>query len=146
MARFYTLEEKKPKLNRMFLFLSNGRLHFGMRGKYADFIDAYSEDFEGNKTNLYYYELYSNTSFPNYLSEDEVLEANAMGNRIIDGWFYYPSTKNIVTVINTNCVSEVSNDQTSPIAEGDNEGGLKDYIRRGNMDLNDYIMKCRNSP
>lgn len=137
MSRFYTLEEKKPIKNKMFLFLSNGQLYFGERHKHKPdwFYCGDDEDCVNCSKNLYYYKLYFNIKLPKYFSEEEILEANSIGQRIIDGWFYYPSTKNIIAEIEDTFSCEVSKDQESSIAGSDPEGGFKDYWKRNHRSV-----------
>lgn len=130
MSRFFTLDAKKPQPNRTFLFLTNGKLYFGERSKYEDFIPEYDDDFDDRNVNSYYYKLYFNNRIPMICSEKELLAASAMGQRLIDGWFYYPSTKNIYTTPDGTMKCEISKDQTPMGIDGDGLKGFADYWKR----------------
>jgi len=130
VSRFYTIEEKRPRCGKWFLFLKNCKLYFGKRGKYTDFIGDWDDDFEDDLSNAYYYKLLVNGRYPCLLSERTILTASQVGAPLIDGWFYYPSTKGIVTILSDNMVCEISTDQSPPEEESDGLAGFRDYWRR----------------
>lgn len=100
MTRFYTLKEKKPYPGKAFLFIRNGKLYFGERIKHQDL------------RNCFYYRLCFNSKKHTYFSEEDIIQAHEMGQRVIDGWFYYPSTENICSIPDVSPESEVSLDQS----------------------------------